>query len=103
MGMLCSIYLYVILGFVLNCNWKVSRDIKLLQSTNLEELVSSCLLVIEGDRSKQKVHLFREFFISMYRWFSEAIKVLKRKKCDNGKYNFIERLLGAARLLAEIS
>ncbi|XLR03699.1 hypothetical protein S83_069897, partial [Arachis hypogaea] len=66
---------------------KVSRDIKLLQSTNLEELVSSCLLVIKGDRPKQKVHLFES---------------LKRRKCDNGKYNFMERLLGAARLLAEM-
>ncbi|XLR19978.1 hypothetical protein S83_047890, partial [Arachis hypogaea] len=39
---------------------KASRDIKLLQSANLEELVSSCLLVIKGDRPKQNVHLFRE-------------------------------------------
>ncbi|KAL4322093.1 hypothetical protein AHAS_Ahas14G0176000 [Arachis hypogaea] len=54
-----------------------SRDIKLLQSANLEELVSSCLLVIKGDRPKQNVHLFREFSISIYRWFSEAIRVCK--------------------------
>ncbi|KAK7305057.1 hypothetical protein VNO77_42956 [Canavalia gladiata] len=27
---------------------------------------------------------------------------LKRRKCDNEKHNFMERLLGAARLLAEM-
>ncbi|MED6107843.1 hypothetical protein PIB30_018130 [Stylosanthes scabra] len=66
---------------------KVNRDLKLLQSANLKELVSSCLLVIKGDRPKQKVHL---------------LESLKRRKCDNGNYNFMERLLGAARLLAEM-
>lgn len=27
---------------------------------------------------------------------------LKRRKCDGDKHNFMERLLGAARLLAEV-
>ncbi|XP_061353534.1 uncharacterized protein LOC133298282 isoform X2 [Gastrolobium bilobum] len=66
---------------------KVGRDLRLLQSANLEELVSSCLLVIKGDRPKQKVHL---------------LESLKRRKCNNEKHNFMERLLGAARLLAEM-
>ncbi|KHM99595.1 hypothetical protein glysoja_006438 [Glycine soja] len=64
---------------------KVRRDLRLLQSANMEELVSSCLLVIKGDRPKQKLHL-----------------LLKRRKCDGDKHNFMERLLGAARLLAEM-
>ncbi|XP_019433002.1 PREDICTED: uncharacterized protein LOC109339924 isoform X2 [Lupinus angustifolius] len=36
---------------------KVRRDLKLLQSANIEELVTSCFLVLKGDRPKQKVHL----------------------------------------------
>ncbi|KAJ1416668.1 hypothetical protein SESBI_17251 [Sesbania bispinosa] len=66
---------------------KVRRDLRLLQSENLEELVTSCFLVIKGDRPKQKVHL---------------LESLKRRKCNDEKHNFLERLLGAARLLAEI-
>ncbi|RDX70601.1 hypothetical protein CR513_50140 [Mucuna pruriens] len=66
---------------------KVRRDLRLLQSANLEELVKSCLLVIRGDRPKQKIHL---------------LESLKRRKCDNEKHNFMERLLGVARLLAEM-
>ncbi|KAL2322598.1 hypothetical protein Fmac_026977 [Flemingia macrophylla] len=66
---------------------KVRRDLRLLQSANLEELVTSCFHVIKGDRPKQKVHL---------------LESLKRRKCDGEKHNFMERLLGAARLLAEM-
>ncbi|KAJ1407927.1 hypothetical protein SESBI_23958 [Sesbania bispinosa] len=66
---------------------KVRRDLMLLQSANLEELVTSCFLVIKGDRPKQKVHL---------------LESLKRRKCNDEKLNFLERLLGAARLLAEM-
>ncbi|XP_022638837.1 uncharacterized protein LOC106768719 isoform X5 [Vigna radiata var. radiata] len=66
---------------------KVRRDLKLLQSANLEELVTSCLHVIKGDKPRQKVIL---------------LESLKRRKCDGEKHNFMERLLGAARLLAEI-
>ncbi|KHM99547.1 hypothetical protein glysoja_006390 [Glycine soja] len=36
---------------------KVRRDLRLLQLANLEELVTSCLLVIKEDRPKQKLHL----------------------------------------------
>nr|KYP60864.1 hypothetical protein KK1_023278 [Cajanus cajan] len=66
---------------------KVRRDLRLLQLANLEELVTSCFHVIKGDRPKQKVHL---------------LESLKRRKCDGEKHNFMERLLGAARLLAEM-
>ncbi|WVZ06858.1 hypothetical protein V8G54_020204 [Vigna mungo] len=58
---------------------KVRRDLRLLQSANLEDLVTSCLLVIKGDKPS-----------------------LKRRKCDGEKYNFMERLIGAARLLTEM-
>ncbi|TKY46906.1 hypothetical protein E2542_SST28955 [Spatholobus suberectus] len=64
---------------------KVRRDLRLLQFANLEELVTSCFLVIKGP--KQKVHL---------------LESLKRKKCDNEKHNFMERLLEVARLLVEM-
>ncbi|KAE9594059.1 hypothetical protein Lalb_Chr18g0049751 [Lupinus albus] len=66
---------------------KVRRDLKLLQLANVEELVTSCVLVLKGDKPKQKVHL---------------LESLKWRKCDNGKHNFMERLLGVARLLAEM-
>ncbi|XWS51906.1 hypothetical protein CRYUN_Cryun11dG0022000 [Craigia yunnanensis] len=66
---------------------KVRRDLRLLKSANLKELLSFCFQVITGKRPKQKVHL------------SES---LKRRKCDVGKPNFMERLLGATRLLSQI-
>ncbi|XP_071716318.1 uncharacterized protein [Rutidosis leptorrhynchoides] len=65
---------------------KVRRDCKLLQSTNLVELVNSCFLVINGNRPKQKVQL---------------LESLKRRKCGGGKYNFLMRLQGVARLLSQ--
>ncbi|XP_022151030.1 uncharacterized protein LOC111019049 [Momordica charantia] len=66
---------------------QVRRDLRLLQATKLEELVSSCFQVIDGKKPKQKIHL---------------LESLKRRKCEVGKYNFMERLLGAARLLSEM-
>ncbi|KAK6230326.1 hypothetical protein QUC31_001844 [Theobroma cacao] len=66
---------------------KVRRDLRLLQSANLEELLSSCFQVIAGKRPKQKVHL---------------LESLKRRKYDVGKPNFMERLLGAAHLLSQV-
>ncbi|XP_027932394.1 uncharacterized protein LOC114188080 isoform X2 [Vigna unguiculata] len=67
---------------------KVRRDLRLLQSANLEELVTSCLHVIKGDKPRQKIIL---------------LESLKRRKCDGEKkHNFMERLVGAARLLAEM-
>ncbi|XP_021288772.1 uncharacterized protein LOC110419960 [Herrania umbratica] len=66
---------------------KVRRDLRLLQSANLEELLSSCFQVITGKRPKQKVHF---------------LESLKRRKYDVGKPNFMERLLGAVRLLSQI-
>lgn len=66
---------------------KVRSDLRLLKSANLEELISSCFQVITGKRPKQKVQL---------------LESLKRRKHDVGKPNFMERLLGAARLLSQI-
>ncbi|CAH1449806.1 unnamed protein product [Lactuca virosa] len=66
---------------------KVRKDCKLLQSTNLEEIVNSSFLVINGNRPKQKVQL---------------LESLKRRKCDSVKHNFMVRLQGVARLLSQM-
>ncbi|XP_076888088.1 uncharacterized protein LOC143538402 [Bidens hawaiensis] len=66
---------------------KVRRDCKLLQSTNLLELVNSSFIVINGNRPRQKVNL---------------LESLKKRKCDGGKHSFLDRLLGAARLLSQM-
>ncbi|KAK9057049.1 hypothetical protein SSX86_024415 [Deinandra increscens subsp. villosa] len=67
---------------------KVRRDCKLLQSTNLLEIINSSFHVINGNRPRQKVHL---------------LESLKRRKCDGGKQNFLSRLQGAARLLSQMA
>ncbi|XP_057474822.1 uncharacterized protein LOC130762949 isoform X2 [Actinidia eriantha] len=74
----CSYFQYVL---------KVRRDLRLLQSAHLEEIFSSCFLVIHGTRPKQKVQL---------------LESLKKRKCHSGKHNFLERLLGGARLLSQM-
>ncbi|XP_070675362.1 uncharacterized protein [Malus domestica] len=66
---------------------KVRRDLRLLQSTKLEELFGCCFQSITGNRPKQKLHL---------------LESLKKRKCESGKHNFMERLLGAARLLSQM-
>lgn len=74
----CSYFQYLL---------KVRRDLRLLQSAKLEDLLSSCFLVITGKKPKQKVHL---------------LESLKWRKCDVGKPNFIEQLHGVTRLLAQM-
>uniref|UniRef100_A0A5B6Z3F1 Nucleolus and neural progenitor protein-like N-terminal domain-containing protein n=1 Tax=Davidia involucrata TaxID=16924 RepID=A0A5B6Z3F1_DAVIN len=74
----CSYFQYLL---------KVTRDLKLLQSTHLDEILSSSFQVIYGKKPKQKVNL---------------LESLKRRKCDGGKHNFMEQLLGAARLLSQM-
>ncbi|KAG6420805.1 hypothetical protein SASPL_117344 [Salvia splendens] len=66
---------------------QVRRDLQLLKSLNLDEVLESSFLVIHGDRPKQKVQL---------------LEGLKRRKTNSGKYNFLERLLGVTRLLSQI-
>ncbi|KAH6795622.1 hypothetical protein C2S51_036608 [Perilla frutescens var. frutescens] len=74
----CSYFQYIL---------KVRRDLKLLKLANLDELLDSSFLVINGDRPKQKVQL---------------LEGLKRRKYSGGKYNFLERLLGVTRLLSQM-
>ncbi|KAL9233475.1 hypothetical protein vseg_008472 [Gypsophila vaccaria] len=72
----CSYFQYLL---------KVRRNLKLLHSINLEELLDSCFNVITGKKAKAKAHF---------------LETLKRRKCEGGNYNFLERLLGVARLLS---
>ncbi|KAK6132894.1 hypothetical protein DH2020_033374 [Rehmannia glutinosa] len=74
----CSYFQYIL---------KVRRDLKLLKLANLEDILDSSFLVINGNRPKQKVQL---------------LESLKRRKCGAGKYNFLERLLGVTRLLSQM-
>ncbi|KAI8009726.1 hypothetical protein LOK49_LG06G00542 [Camellia lanceoleosa] len=74
----CSYFQYLL---------KVRRDLRLLQSAHIEEIVSSSFQVIHGTKPTQKVQL---------------LESLKRRKCDSGKHNFLERLLGAARLVSQM-
>ncbi|XP_021772418.1 uncharacterized protein LOC110736504 [Chenopodium quinoa] len=74
----CSYFQYLL---------KVRRDLKLLHSVQLEELLDSCFYVITGRKAKQKANL---------------LESLKRRKRDGVQFNFMERLHGAARLLSEM-
>lgn len=74
----CSYFQYLL---------KVRRDLRLLQSSKLEEIVGSSFHVITGRKPRQKVNL---------------LESLKWRKCDSGTPNFMERLLGAACLLSQI-
>lgn len=74
----CSYFQYLL---------KVRRDLRLLQSSKLEEIVGSSFHVITGRKPRQKVNL---------------LESLKWRKCDSGTPNFMERLLGAVRLLSQI-
>ncbi|XP_009760582.1 uncharacterized protein [Nicotiana sylvestris] len=74
----CSYFQYLL---------KVRTDLRLLQAANLEEVLSASFQVLYGKRPKQKVQL---------------LESLKRRRCDGGKHNFLERLLGVAHLLSEI-
>lgn len=74
----CSYFQYLL---------KVRRDLRLLDSLHLEEIVGSCFHIITGNKPKQKVYL---------------LESLKRRKCDSGKHTFMDRLLGASRLLSQM-
>ncbi|KAK6132907.1 hypothetical protein DH2020_033343 [Rehmannia glutinosa] len=74
----CSYFQYIL---------KVRRDLKLLKLANLEDILDSSFLVINGNRPKQKVQL---------------LESLERRRCGAGKYNFLERLLGVTRLLSQM-
>ncbi|KAL9665764.1 hypothetical protein QQ045_000085 [Rhodiola kirilowii] len=66
---------------------KMRRDLRLLQSIRLEEILTQCFYVIDGKKPKQKV---------------SALECLNKSMRDNRKLNFMERLLGAARLLSQM-
>ncbi|CAN1789853.1 hypothetical protein LINPERHAP1_LOCUS18622 [Linum perenne] len=74
----CSYFQYLL---------KVRRDLRLLQSAKLDELVVSCFHVITGRKPKQKMYL---------------LESLKWSKSASGVPNFMERLVGAARLLSQM-
>nr|GLL36527.1 uncharacterized protein LOC109181972 [Ipomoea trifida] len=67
---------------------KVRRDLRLLKSTNPEEIFSASFDVINGKRPKQKVQL---------------LESLKRRRTNSNKHNFLDRLLGVARLLSQMT
>ncbi|KAG5597837.1 hypothetical protein H5410_039069 [Solanum commersonii] len=73
----CSYFQYLL---------KVRRDVRLLQTANLEEVMSASFQVLNGKRPKQKVQL---------------LESLKRRRSNGGKYNFLERLSGVAHLLSQ--
>ncbi|XP_015160187.1 uncharacterized protein [Solanum tuberosum] len=68
-------------------NTFVRRDVRLLQTANLEEVLSASFQVLNGKRPKQKVQLLGS---------------LKRRRSNGGKYNFLERLSGVAHLLSQM-
>ncbi|OVA11732.1 protein of unknown function DUF4477 [Macleaya cordata] len=66
---------------------KVRRDVRLLLSARLEEILNFLFQVINGKKPNQTVYL---------------LESLKRRKCNSEKHNFQERLLGVARLLSQM-
>ncbi|KAH9613026.1 hypothetical protein KSS87_019856 [Heliosperma pusillum] len=74
----CSYFQYLL---------KVRRNLKILGSIHMEELLDCCFNVITGRKAKAKAHF---------------LETLKKRKCDSGTFNFMERLLGVARLLSEM-
>ncbi|EPS64522.1 hypothetical protein M569_10260, partial [Genlisea aurea] len=66
---------------------KVRRDLKLLKMAKLDEILGSSFIVITDRRPNQKVQL---------------LESLKRKRSGHDKCNFLERLLGASRLLSQM-
>ncbi|KAL1207099.1 hypothetical protein V5N11_004305 [Cardamine amara subsp. amara] len=75
----CSYFQYLL---------KVRRELRLLRTANMEDILRSCFHVISGKGNKQKIHILEK---------------LKLKKCHTGKPNILERLLGALRLLSQMT
>jgi hypothetical protein len=75
----CSYFQYLL---------KVRRELRLLRTANMEGMLRPCFHVISGRISKQKIHV---------------LESLKLKKSDTGKPNILERLLGALRLLSQMT
>uniref|UniRef100_A0A1J3I803 Nucleolus and neural progenitor protein-like N-terminal domain-containing protein n=1 Tax=Noccaea caerulescens TaxID=107243 RepID=A0A1J3I803_NOCCA len=73
----CSYFQYLL---------KVRRELRLLRTANMVEILRPCFHVISGKGSKLQV-----------------LESLKLKKSDTGKPNILERLLGALRLLSQMT
>ncbi|VFQ59271.1 unnamed protein product [Cuscuta campestris] len=67
---------------------KVRRDLRLLKSAKLDEILTSSFDIIHGKRPKQKLHLL------------ESLK--RRTTADGKKQTFLDRLLGVAHLLSQM-
>ncbi|KAI3896023.1 hypothetical protein MKW92_000901, partial [Papaver armeniacum] len=65
----------------------VRRDVKLLLSAGLQEMWDFLFQIINEKKPTRTVNL---------------LESLKRRKCNNEKYNYQERLLGVARLLSQM-
>ncbi|KAG9442753.1 hypothetical protein H6P81_018607 [Aristolochia fimbriata] len=74
-------------GFYFQYLLKVRRDIKLLLSAGLEDILSFLFQAISRKKPNQMLYLLER---------------LKKKKHYSTKHNFQERLLGVARLLSEM-
>ncbi|VFQ74119.1 unnamed protein product [Cuscuta campestris] len=68
---------------------KVRRDLRLLKSAKLDEILTSSFDIIHGKRPKQKLHLL------------ESLK-RRRTTTDGKKQTFLDRLLGVAHLLSQM-
>ncbi|CAH8313012.1 unnamed protein product [Eruca vesicaria subsp. sativa] len=75
----CSYFQYLL---------KVRRDLRLLRTANMEEILRPCFHVLSGTGTKQKLHV---------------LESLKLKKPDNGKPNILDRLRGALHLLSQMT
>ncbi|KAL0815272.1 hypothetical protein Bca101_071716 [Brassica carinata] len=69
---------------------KMRRDLRLLRTANMEEILRSCFHVILISRkgTKQKLHV---------------LESLKLNKSDTGKPNILNRLRGALHLLSQMT
>ncbi|XP_068640455.1 uncharacterized protein [Aristolochia californica] len=74
-------------GFYFQHVLKVRRDVRLLLSAGLEDILSFLFQAINGKKPNQMLYLLER---------------LKKKKHYSKKHNFQERLLGVARLLSKM-
>ncbi|KAJ6830538.1 uncharacterized protein M6B38_353405 [Iris pallida] len=66
---------------------KVQRDLRLLQSAGLEDILSVLFAIIDGKQPAQKAYVSKQ----------------QKKKNHSRRHNYQERLLGVARLLSQMA
>lgn len=66
---------------------KVQRDLRLLQSAGLEDILSVLFAIIDGKQPAQKAYVSKQ----------------QKKKNHSRRHNYQERLLGIARLLSQMA